>query len=69
MITILIMETKNTPSHGRKNGNKAMEERRVAIMRFIGVILNIYSKRMERMKCQNAMKKVAEIRSVIDETS
>ena len=60
---------KNTPNQGLKKGNRAIEESRVEIIKFIGVILNIYNNSKERMKCQNTMKNVAWIKSVIEDIS
>jgi hypothetical protein len=42
--------TIKTPSHGLKNGNIAIDDNKVAIIKFIGVILNIYNNITDNMK-------------------
>lgn len=57
----------NTPNQGLKNGKNAIELNTVAIDKFNDVNLNNYNNTIDIAKCSTAMKRVAWIRSVIDD--
>lgn len=66
---IRIKATIKIPNHGRKNGKKAIELKRVASIKFKLVKLKIYNRTIDIMKCSIAINRVAWIRFVIDDMS
>jgi hypothetical protein len=61
--------TIKTPNHGLKNGNIAIDDKIVAIIKFIGVIPNIYNNITDNMKWYITINKMAWIKFVMDDNN